>query len=197
MKHIVKLILSCSGIVCLVMVALMTLGMGAVLADPPADIPTFANADINIEPRGEEAGGLTCGWRETGLGPYQVVYYTCEGGAVGALEACIYKNKLVSNTPTRLSVFHDVAGEHGTPVPFLSKNNGQINASTTTAIPESHGQPELCPEPTEVVVAAVRWCNASLTDATNGVLGVKVNELFQEFVSGAGKVPSCEELSTL
>jgi len=178
------------------MVSFVTLGTGTVPAAPPGDTPTFDSADISIEPRGEEAGGLTCSWRESGLGSYQVVYYTCEAGTVAALEGCIYKNKLITNTPTRLSVFKDVAGEHGQPVPFLSKNNGQINDSTTTTIPESHGVGELCVEPTVAAILAVRWCNAQLTDTTNHLLGSTKSELYQEFISGGGEVPSCEVLAT-
>lgn len=194
MKHTLRDQARRSGIVVAAVAAFTALGIGTAAAAAPTNEPSFASADISIEPRGEEAGGLTCSWRETGLGPYQVVYYSCEAGAVGVLEACVYKNKLISNTPTRLSVFNDVAGEHGAPVPFLSKNNGQINASTTTAIPESHGEGELCTEPTEAAVVAVRWCNASLTDTTNNLPGATKSELFEEFISGAGSVPSCEEL---
>jgi len=176
------------------MVTFASLVVDTALADPQPDVPTFAKADISIAPRGEEAGGLTCSWQETGLGPFQVIYYTCQAGAVGAMEACVYKNRIITNTPTRLSVFKDVTGEGHGGVPFLSKNNGQINATTTTAIPETHGEGELCVEPTVAEIVAVRWCNASLTDTTNGLLGTTTGELFQEFISGAGTVPSCTEL---
>jgi len=100
----------------------------------------------------------------------------------------------VSNTPTVLSIFQDVTGEGHDGVAFLSKNNGTINASTTTAIPEAHTGAHLCLEPTEQAVLAVRWCDASLTDTTNNLEGARFNELYKEFFSGVGTVPSCSEL---
>lgn len=197
MKHTRKQQVRRTSIALAAIVGFATLGIGTVLADPQPGTPTFDSADITIEPRGEEVGGLTCSWHESGLGAYQVVYYTCEAGAVGVLEGCVYKNKLITNTPTRLSVFKDVSGEHGQAVPFLSKNNGQINDSTTTAIPESHAGGELCVEPTEIAVLAVRWCNAQLTDTTNNLVGAMKSELFQEFYSSSGTVPTCAELATM
>lgn len=194
MTHTLTTYLKLIGMLLTLMIAVTSVTIHTAQAAPPSGAPTFAKAAISVEPRGEEAGGLTCSWQETGLGSYQVVYYSCQASAVGVLEACVYKNKLVANTPTRLSIFKDVSGEHGQPIPFLSKNNGQINASTTTAIPESHGAGELCVEPTVAEVVAVRWCDASLTDVTNGLLGTNASELFQEFTSGAGTVPSCPEL---
>lgn len=168
----------------------------AVLGIETAQAAQFTSANISIEPRGEATGGLTCTWRETGLGPSQVVYYSCTAGAVGALYACTYKNRVIFQSPTRLDVFKNVTGEHGA-VPFLALNNGHINASTTTAIPVNEvpeGAPVLCLEPSVEEVVAVRWCNASLTDVTNNLVGVTVGELFQEFIPGVGTVPSCTDL---
>jgi len=179
-------------------VAFAVLGTGTALAAPPTGVPTFASADISIEPRGEEAGGLTCSWRETGLLPIQVVTYSCEAGAVGVVTGCVYHNKLVAGLPTELATFQDVTGEGHEGVAFLSKNNGAINGSTTTAIPEAgHGGGEggeLCVEPMVEEVLAVRWCNASLWDTTNNLQGAQVDELFLEFTSGGAAVPSCAEL---
>jgi hypothetical protein len=124
------------------------------------------------------------------------VYYECSAGAVGALKACTYKNRVIYNSPTEVDVFKDVTGEHGA-VPFLALNNGRINGSTTTPIPHvevPEGTPELCTEPSVEEVVAVRWCNASLTDVTNNLVGATVGELFQEFISGVGTVPSCTDL---
>lgn len=190
MKHTLTLHARRTGIALAAAVALSALGTGTVLA------AQFVSADISIEPRGEAAGGLTCAWRETGVGPSQVVYYTCSAGAVGAFYACTYKGRIIYQSPTRLDIFKDVTGEHGGAEPFLSQKNGQINASTTTAIPEievPEGQ-ELCTAPSEQEVVAVRWCNASLTDVTNNLAGATVGELFQEFISGVGTVPSCADL---
>ena len=197
MKHTIKYQQKTkrSGITLAAAVACALFGVGSALADPPPDTPTFIKADISIEPRGEEAGGLTCSWREGGLDPIAVYNYDCAAGAVGVLEGCVYKNKLVSNTPVELSIFQDVTGEGHDGVAFLSKNNGTINASTTTAIPEAHGGGHLCIEPTEQAVLAVRWCNASLTDTTNGLVGAVFTELYKEFFSGMdGNIPSCSEL---
>jgi len=166
-------------------------------APPPPGGPTFASASISIEPRGEAAGGLTCSWRETGVGPSAVVYYTCTAGVVGALKACVYKGRVIYNSPTKLDIFKDVTGEHGGAVPFLSQKNGLISASTTTPIPEvevPEGAPVLCTEPSVEEAVAVRWCNASLTDTTNTLVGATVDELFLEFFPGVGTVPSCNEL---
>lgn len=169
--------------------AISALGIGTVQAQD------FASADISIEPRGEEAGGLNCSWRETRVGASMVVYYECNAGAVGALYACTYKNRVIYNSPTKLDTFTDVSGEHGA-VPFLSQKNGQIKGSTITPVPEveePEGE-ELCTAPSEQTLVAVRWCDTSLTDVTYNVQGAAVGELFEEFVSGVGSVPSCAEL---
>jgi len=125
-----------------------------------------------------------------------VNYYTCTAGAVGAFKACVYKGRVIYQSPTRLDIFKDVTGEHGGAVPFLAQKNGQIVGSTTAPIPTievPEGQ-ELCTAPSEETVVAVRWCNASLTDTTNNLVGTTVSELFQEFISGVGTVPSCADL---
>lgn len=199
MKHTIKHQAKRSGITLAAVVALSTLGIGSALAQ------SFTKADISIAPRSSEskevaAGDLVCSWQETGLGSYQVVTYNCGAQAVGVLEGCVYKNKLISTTV--LSTFTDVnGGEHGEGAAFISNNSGRINGSTTTAVPESHGGGEgLCPEvgetgqQPEVEVVAIRWCNASLTDTTNNLVGATTSELFEEFVSGGGTVPSCTDL---
>ena len=186
---------------------------GTVLAAPPAGGPAFARASITIAPRTSEAnevtaGDLNCSFTEAGLGPYALVAYECKAAAVGVVEACVYKNKIIS--ATQLSTFTNVTnveGEHGAPV-LLAKANGAITGSVTTAIPEAGegggGEPaELCPElpetggeggpAPEVAVVAIRWCNASLTDTTNNIVGATVGELFQEFFPGS-TVPSCAVL---
>jgi len=188
---------------------------GAVLAAPPAGGPTFTKASITVAPRTSEAnevtaGDLDCSFTETGLGPYAVVGYECKAAAVGVVEACVYKNRIIS--ATQLSTFTNVTnveGEHGAPV-LLAKANGAITGSVTTAIPEAGegggGEPaELCPElpetggeggpAPEVAVVAIRWCNASLTDTTNNIVGATVGEVFKEFFPGS-TVPSCAVLLT-
>lgn len=196
MKHTLKNQAQRTGITLAAVGVFAVLGTGAALAAPPEAVPTFKTASITIEPRGEAAGGLTCRWQETGLGSAQVVYYTCSAGAVGVLKACTYKNRVIYNSPTELDSFKDVTGEHGGAVPFLAQQNGQINGSTTTPIPEREVPEgaELCTAPSLEEVVAVRWCTASLTDTTNNLVGAEVGELFQEFIPGVGTVPSCTDL---
>ena len=175
--------------------ALAAVGAFAALSVGAAQAQEFVSADISIEPRGEAAGGLTCSWRETGLGDSEVVYYDCSAAVVSALYACTYKGRVIYESPTKLETFTDVTGEHGS-VPFLAQKNGHVNGSTTAPIPEREvpeGQ-ELCTAPSEQEVVAVRWCDASLTDVTNNVFGASVGELFKEFISGVGTVASCPEL---
>jgi hypothetical protein len=183
---------------------------GTVLAAPPAGGPTFTKASITVAPRTSEAnettaGDLNCSFTETGVGPYAQVSYECKAAVVGVVEACVYKNKIIS--ATQLSTFTNVSnveGGHEAQV-FLAKANGTVTGSVITAIPEAGeggggGEQHLCPElgeingpePTEEVVA-VRWCNASLTDTTNNIQGAAVTELFQEFYPGS-TVPSCAVL---
>ena len=128
------------------------------------------------------------------------VYYSCGAGAVGALKACVYKNRVIYQSPTRLDVFKNVTGAEGGEggnVPFLSQKNGQVSASTTTPVPEIEEPTggELCLAPSEETVVAVRWCNASLKDVTDNIVGATKTELFQEFYSGVGVVPDCATLS--
>lgn len=208
MKHTVKNTAKLSGL------ALAAVGafaaFGTVLAAPPASGPAFAKASITISPRTSEAaettaGDLNCSFTETGVGPYAQVSYECKAAAVGVVEACVYKNKIIS--ATQLSTFTNVSnveGGHEAQV-FLAKANGTVTGSVITAIPEAGeggggGEGNLCPELGEVngpepavEVVAVRWCNASLTDTTNNIVGTTVSELFQEFYPGS-TVPSCAVL---
>lgn len=192
MKHTLKNQAQRAGIALAVVAAFAALVTGTAQA-----APSFGSVTLSIEPRGEATGGLTCTWRETGLGSSQVVYYECGAGAVGALNACVFKNRVIFNSPTRLDTFKAVTGAHegeGGLVPFLSQKNGLISASTTTPIPTIETATELCTEPSVQTVVAVRWCNASLTDTTNNLVGATVGELSQEFFSGVGTVPSCTDL---
>jgi hypothetical protein len=177
-------------------ISLAVVAVFSAFGNVTAQAATFNSADISIEQRGDAAGGATCTWRETGLGDSQVVYYACSGDAVGALKACTYKNRVIYNSPSRLDIFKNVTGEDGAAVAFLSQRNGQISASTTVAIPHVEVAPgtELCTAPSVEEVVAVRWCNTSLTDTTNNLVGARVAELFQPFFSDVGTVPTCAEL---
>lgn len=174
----------------------------AAMAAPPADGPAFASADISIERRGEDQGALNCSWRETGLGSYAEITYTCKAAAVGVLEGCFLKNKLVLSVGTESSIATDVSNvEEGHEAEvFISRSNGTINDSIITAIPEAEtphgsGGGHLCTEPLEQGVIAVRWCEALLTDTTNGIDGAAVSELYREFANpGPYAVPACDEM---
>jgi hypothetical protein len=196
-----------AGVVLAAAGALAALGITTALAAPPTpDVPTFASVKFSIEAGngGAEtapaAGGLTCAWRETGLHPFQLIVYNCDAEVVGAVEACVYKNKLVGGSPALLSVFrHPLAILGGEAEGFVSNNKGQINGTTTTAVPVSEGGHggELCPEPWQAEVVAVRWCNVSLTDTANDLVGGPVDELSVVSYAGLPPVPSCAELLEL
>jgi len=173
--------------------ALAVAGAFTALGWAPAQAQTFLGTSIIVEPRGEAAGGLTCGWRESGLVPSQTVYYSCGAASLKVLKACVYKNRLIFKSPTRLDTFTNVMGEeHGGAVPFLSQKNGLIHAATTTVIPELETGTELCTAPSEETVAAVRWCGAWLTDVTHNLVGATVAELHLEFVQVPGvTLPAC------
>ena len=190
--------------IALATVGAAALGIGTTLAAPPTPVPTFASTTFSIATGngGAEtaaaAGGLTCGWRETGLKSFQLITYLCDAEVVGVVEGCVYKNKLVGGSATLLSVFKNPAATlEGGAVGFVSNNKGLINGSITTAVPVSgggHGG-ELCNEPAEAQVIAARWCNASLTDTVNNLVGGTAVELFEESFAGAGNsVPPCEAL---
>lgn len=182
--------------------AAAALGTTAATAAPPASGPTFVAAQLTIAAGtgGPEAavapGGLTCSWRETGLQATQLILYQCDAAVVGAVEGCVYKNKLVAGSPMQLSIFRNPQTMlEGGPVGLVSNTVGKINGTTTTAVPVSEGHGgELCTEPALPQVVAVRWCNAALADTVNGLVGATASELFRQFFSGAAPVPSCAEL---
>lgn len=178
------------------------LGVGATVAAPPPAVPAFASTNFSIEAGtgGAEtaaaAGSLTCTFRETGLHPFQLVVYECNAAVVGALEGCVYKNKLIGGSPTLLSVVKDpLALLGGEAVGLVSNNKGSINGSITTPVPVSEGGHggELCREPAVAQVVAVRWCNVSLTDTANNLVAGGSIELFQASYSGLA-VPECAVL---
>ena len=202
MKHILKNQSRRAGIV-LAAAAIATFGTGTALAQ------TFTSVDFSIEKRTSEAqevaaGDLNCSFRESDLGPYALVSYECKADAVAVVEGCIYKGRLISETAS--SVFTDVSNVeagHEAEI-YIAKNNGSINGTVITTIPHAAhgggGEVNLCPhievngpEPEQEVIA-IRWCNVSLTDTTNGIEGGTATELFAEFNAGAGVVPSCTEI---
>ena len=199
MKQIAKKQTKKAGMALTAAVAFAIFGSAA-MAAPPADGPAFASADISIERRGEDQGALNCSWRETGLGSYAVITYECNAAAVGVLEGCFLRNKLVLDAGTELSIATGVSNvEQGHDAEaFISRSNGTINDSIITAIPEAEtphgsGGGHLCTEPLEQGVIAVRWCEASLWDTENDIEGAHVDELYREFTNPGqpDAVPSC------
>ena len=195
MKHTMRNQAKRAGLTLAAAAALAALGIGT------AQAATFTSVDFSIAPRSNEAqeveaGDLVCSWRETGLGSYAIVEYSCSAEAVAVVEACVYKNKIISATET--SVFTDVTGQHE--VALIAGRNGAINGSTATSPGHGGGGGgELCPhlevngpEP-EVEVIAVRWCNVSLMDTTNGILGGTAAELFVN-EDASIIVPTCPEI---
>lgn len=173
-----------AGIVLAAMAAISAFGTGS------AGAAEFTRADIALD----NAGNLTCGFRETGLGAIALVTYSCGAQALGAVSGCFVKNKFVG--PTSLAIFHNVTAEEA--APLVAKNNGAITASITVEVPESHGgNGETCAAPAESRLVAVRWCNASLVDLTHGVVGATAGELFAQ-VARTGTavitVPACADL---
>lgn len=182
------------------MTAIAALGVNGAQAEP-----AFASASISIaagKGGGEgaiPAAGLTCSWRETGLFPYQMITYACDAAIVGAVQACVYKNKVLAGSPTQFTYFRNPqASLEGGLIGLVSNNSGRINGTTTTAVPESEGHGgHLCTEPAVAEVVAVRWCNAWLSDTVNNLKGAEMGELYRQFYPGAFSVPSCAELQQL
>ena len=176
-----------AGIALSAVAALSVLGTGNAVA------ASFTRADITLD----RAGSLTCTFRETGLGANSLIVYTCGAQALGVVSGCYTsKNKFIG--PTAVSIFKDVSNqEHeGEPTTLIAKNNGAIGATLTAAIPESEGG-EICTEPAVEKVIAVRWCDTSLVDVTNDIVGAATGELFAQLESTGTSVvivPSCAEL---
>lgn len=188
MKHTLTLHARRAGMALAAAVAISALGTGTALAQQ------FTTAELGLD----RAGNLECRFRETGLGAFSIIAYNCGAEALGVVSGCYVRNKFVG--PTSVSVFKDVSSsEEGQPTTLVARNNGTIGPSTlTAAIPESEGgEGHLCTEPAEERVIAVRWCNASLVDVTNNIVGASVGELFEQLEStgtSAVVVPTCAEL---
>jgi len=180
-------------------IALAAVGAFAVLGVGTAQAAEFASADISVETQGEEAGGLNCSFRETGLGPYALVTYSCGATDVGVVSQCMYKNKPVGD-PLPVVHFENVsnAGGEGEVEALLANNSGRINATVTAALPEAGGEQHPCAEPTVETVTSVRWCNASLVDTTNNITGAGPIDVFAQIErAGTGTVPSCADLELI
>jgi len=164
------------------MAALAGLGTGA------AQAQEFASANFTMD----RFGNLECLSRETGLPPGGLVRYDCTSRYVGVLQQCMLGRKTVGNS--KLLIFQNI---HANEVEnFEVPRNGQVRAAIVTQIPESESANLLCTAPSELTTTAVRWCNNSLVDLTNNIVGATAPELFVQLVTSAsGSVPSCAVLA--
>lgn len=183
MKQTLKNQANRSGLALAVVAAFAVLGTGTALA-----APTFTSANIVLD----RFGNLECAFRETGLTPGGQVRYDCTSQYVGVLQQCMLGRKAVGNS--KLLIFQDISANE---LENLEVNrNGQVRAAIITQIPESETASLLCTAPSELTTTAVRWCNNSLVDLTNNILGASVGELFANLVANAsGSVPSCAVLA--
>jgi hypothetical protein len=175
-----------AGIVLAAAVALSALGTGT------AQAQQFTRAELSLD----RAGSLTCTFRETGLGAYSIIAYSCGAEALGVVSGCYAKTKFVG--PTAVSIFKNVSnqGHEGEPTTLIAKSNGTIGATLTAEVPESEGG-HICTEPAEAKVIAVRWCNPSLVDTTNNIVGAATGELFAQLENTGTTVidvPTCAEI---
>lgn len=194
MKHTFGKQAKLSGIALATVATFALLGFGTAQA-----APTFTTADLSIN----SVGFLEAAFKETGLAPGAAVNYTSGATDVGWISQCFVKNKPVGNLPVALHVAHTADGLTTTRT-YTATKSGVITQAILTAYPTAEAEPvnPLCPE-TEGVeiteeVTAIRWCNASLTDTTNGITGANAPELFLQMIrNGKGTVPDCATLATL
>jgi len=195
MKHTLINQAKRAGIALAATAAFSALGIGTAQA-----APTFSTATITIN----SVGFLDAAFKETGLGAGASVTYTSGATDVGWLTQCFIKGKPVSNIAPKLNVAHTADGLTTTQ-DRTATNRGTITSAILTAYPtaeETHGVPPLCPEVEGVTITeeitAIRWCNASLMDTTNNILGASEPELFLQMKrNGASNVPDCGILATL
>ena len=164
-----------------------------------AQAQEFTTADLSLDPN----GFLDCSFKETGLAPGAMVDYTCEATDVAWVSQCFVKNKPVGNLPVALHVAHAADGLVTTQ-PRMASRQGVVRSAMLTAYPTAEAEPvePLCPETHGVTiteeVTAIRWCNASLSDATNGVPGASESELFEQLIrNGSSDIPDCATIATL
>jgi len=187
MKQMLKNQAKQTGIALAAVAAFAALGTGS------AQAQEFTAASITLENAGESAGSLNCSFRETGLIPGEQIRYDCASQYVGVMEQCMYRNKPVGNN--RLYIYNNIHPEELEH--FDVGNNGRVRGTVITQIPEpGEANAIICTAPAELAVTAVRWCNNSLTDLTNGILATTVAELSDQLIKTAqGSVPDCATLA--
>ncbi len=184
MKHTFAKEAKRAGIALAVVAAVTALGTGT------AQAQQFTSASISLN----NAGNLQCKFRETGLGALALVTYDCAAQGVGVVTGCFVKNKFVG--PFAVSIVKDVTAEESEPL--LAKNNGAIGTTITVEVPEGGGEVQ-CNESTgaEPHTVAVRWCNASLTDVTNNIVGATASDLVGVILRTGDQLaplPTCAEI---
>jgi hypothetical protein len=182
MKHTLINQAKRAGLALAAAVAVSALGTGT------AQAQQFASANIKLD----NAGNLQCKFRETGLGALSLVTYSCGAEGVAVVSGCFVKNKFVG--PFSVSFFKNVTAEESEPI--LAKNNGAVNTTLTTEAPEGGGH-GTCSEPAEAQTVAVRWCNASLVDETNEIVGATASDLVDTLLRTGTEVPptpTCAEI---
>ncbi len=197
MKHTLINQAKRAGMALTAAVVFVTLGIGT------AQAQSFFRADLSIN----SFGFLDCSFKETGLGAGASVDYTCGATDIGWVTQCFYKNKPVSNGPTTLYVAHDQT----TTRTLVANKRGTIMSGILTAYPTVEEEPVAEPcadifvggrgnneaEVTETITA-IRWCNSSLVDTTNAIVGAQTPDLLLQLEKGGTTgVPSCAVLQTL
>ena len=184
MKHTLKNQAKRAGIALAVVAAFTALGTGA------AQAQQFTSASISLD----QSGNMVCKFRETGLGALSLVTYDCSAEGVGVVTGCFVKNKFVG--PFAVSIVKNVTVEESEPL--LAKNNGAINGTIVVEVPEGGGEVQ-CDEATgaEPHTVAVRWCNASLKDVTNNIVGATAGVLTDIILrtdAQVAPIPTCTEI---
>lgn len=168
-----------------------------------AQAQSFFRAEISVN----SFGFLDCSFKEADLGAGASVDYTCGAQDIGWVTQCFYKNKPLSNGPTTLYVAHDQT----TYRTLIANQQGTIMAGILTAYPTVEEEPaaEPCADiavggrgnrETEVTetITAIRWCDSSLIDTSNGIVGAEQPDLLLQLERGGSTaVPACEVLRTL
>jgi len=193
MKHTLTHHAKRAGIALAAVAAFTALGIGTAQA-----APTFTTADISIN----SVGFIDCSFKETGLTPGATVEYSCNATDVGWLTQCFIRSKPVSNIAPRLHVAHSSDGLTTTQ-DRTATNRGTVTSAILTAYPTAEENPlvePLCPTVEGVTITeeitAIRWCNASLVDTTNGITGALEPSLFLQIKrNGTGTVPDCGALA--
>ena len=111
MRHTLKYHAERAGVALAVATVLSVVGIGT------AQAQTFTSVDFDIATKTSEAkevgaGDLVCSWRESGLTPYAAISYDCTAEAVAATFACVYKNRMISDT-VNVTAYDVNSNEHG------------------------------------------------------------------------------------